>query len=209
MILRKIVNEDGKIVYEPIEFKEAVNINKTELVFTDEDEEEKYDHFGDETDEETKIKNKNVSFDFSKLANLGSKISERFTSNRNTQNPKIQKLIGILPFLDDEDIKEIVDEIINNSQDYKDLPLAAIMPFLSDKDADRLFMELVVKDGVSEGNNLSSLAPFVSEECLEKFVDEYINGRYQYVNIDSLYPFMDSKTVKKLFRHQLIKRQNE
>lgn len=209
MILRKIVNEDGKIIYEPIEFEEAVKLNKKELLFTDEDEEERYDHFGDEEDDEPKLKNKTFSFDFSNLADLGNKISRKLTGNLHNQNPKTQKLISVLPFLDDEDIAEIVDEIINKSEKYKDLPLAAIMPFLSDEAADRLFMEFVDKGYVSDDFNISSIAPFVSDECLDKFVDEYINGKYQNVDIDALYPFMDSKTVKKLFKYILNKKENE
>lgn len=38
MILKKVVNENGKIVYEPIRFEDAVKLSKKELVFTDEDE---------------------------------------------------------------------------------------------------------------------------------------------------------------------------
>ena len=213
MILKKIVNEDGKIIYEPIEIEEALNLNKKELVFTDEDEEERYDHFGDEEDEEgkeetQKIKNKTISIDLSNIANLGNKISRKITEKLNNQNTKTQKIISLLPFLDDDDISEIVNEIINDSEEYKDLPLESIMPFLPDEDADRLFMEFVGKDNLGEEFHISSIVPFVSEKCLDKFVEEYINGKYQKVDIDSLYPFMDSKTVKKLFKHILYKKEN-
>ena len=213
MILKKIVNEDGKIIYEPIEIEEALNLNKKELVFTYEDEEERYDHFGDEEDEESeeetqKIKNKTISIDLSNIADFGNKISRKITEKLNNQNTKTQKIISLLPFLDDDDISEIVNEIINDSEEYKDLPLESIMPFLPDEDADRLFMEFVGKDNLGEEFHISSIVPFVSEKCLDKFVEEYINGKYQKVDIDSLYPFMDNKTVKKLFKHILYKKEN-
>jgi hypothetical protein len=207
MILRKVVNDEGKIVYEPIEFKEAVHVNKDELVFTDEEEKERYDDFQDE--EEDNSPNQSFSFDFSKLANLGKKTNRIFRGNQNTLNPKNQRLMGVLPFMDDEDIAEIVNEIINHSEEYKDLPLVAIMPFLSSEDADRLFMEFVVNKTVHEDTQLISLAPFVSETCLDKFVDEYVNGKYQQVDMDALYPFMGSKTIKKLFKYVLNKKENQ
>ena len=60
MILKKVVSKNGKILYEPIKLEEALKISKAELVFTDEDEEERYDDFDDELDKEPKSNNKNM-----------------------------------------------------------------------------------------------------------------------------------------------------
>ena len=62
-----------------------------------------------------------------------------------------------------------------------------------------MFLTLLEKGKLGKTTSILSIAPFLSEEALDKFVDHYIKGQYQHVNVNSLYPFMDSKTVKKLF----------
>ena len=47
MILRKVI-KDGKEVYEKIDFNEAVKINKSELIFTSEYEEDEFDDYIEE-----------------------------------------------------------------------------------------------------------------------------------------------------------------
>jgi|688.fasta_scaffold128408_3 hypothetical protein len=195
MILRKVVSENGKIVYEPIPFQEAIKISKTELVFTDEDEEEEYDDFIDESDEELKSNKKDIN-------------NRLFHGKPIIVMPqiKIQKIISGLPFLDDEDLKEMVDEITSNSSAYKDLPIAALMPFLDDEDADRLFLKCVDDDHLSKKFDISSMVHFVSEACLDKLAEGYMLGKYQHINLDAVYPFMSSKTIKKLFKYHLNKK---
>jgi hypothetical protein len=175
MILRKVVSENGKIVYEPITFEEALKISKAELVFTDEDEEERFDDMGEDAEPRSK-------------------------------NPNIQNIMMGLPFLDDEDLKEMVDDIIKDSSNYQDLPLVAIMPFLSEEDADRLFLKCIGDKTLSLRFDISSLVHFVSEACLDKLADEYVKGNYQDVDVDALYPFMSSKTIKKVFKYHLNKK---
>ena len=104
-----------------------------------------------------------------------------------------------------EDLHELVENIINNSEEYKDLQLVNVFPFLETNDCDALFLKLVVEDK-SEKYNIASLAPFVSKECLSKFVDEYVNGNYQDINMSMLYPFLDSKDIKRVFKYILSKK---
>jgi hypothetical protein len=198
MILRRVVSENGKIVYEPIPFQEAIKISKTELVFTDEDEEEEFDDFIDESDEEPKSNKKDINY---RLFRGKPVIDLGVESDKN-----IQKIISGLPFLDDEDLKEMVDEITSNSSAYKDLPIAALMPFLDDEDADRLFLKCVDDDHLSKKFDISSMVHFVSEACLDKLAEGYMLGKYQHINLDAVYPFMSSKTIKKLFKYHLNKK---
>lgn len=109
-------------------------------------------------------------------------------------------ITGALPFMDDEDIHELVLDIINNEEKYKNINLCSIMPFLKNEDCDLLFFSFI-KDARLKTEELASIAPFVSNECLSKVVDEYINGNYSYLKMDVLYPFMNSKDVKKLFNY--------
>lgn len=83
-----------------------------------------------------------------------------------------------------------------------------VMPFVSKEHADKLFLAFIEEGGLKEDFNVVTLAPFVSDTCLDKFVDQYLEGHYQHVNVDLLYPFMDSKTVKKLFKYILSKKES-
>ena len=71
------------------------------------------------------------------------------------------------------------------------------MPFLSTEDCDALFKKALDENWAIVVN----IVPFVSSTALSIFVDEYINGNYQNIDIESLYPFIDSKDIKKLFQH--------
>jgi hypothetical protein len=107
MILKKVVNENGKIVYEPIQFEDAVKLSKKELVFTDEDEEERYDDFGDESDEEPKSNKKDINYRLFRgkpIIDLGDQAN----------NKNIQKIMMGLPFLDDEDLKDVEQGLSDN-----------------------------------------------------------------------------------------------
>lgn len=75
-----------------------------------------------------------------------------------------------------------------------------IFPFLDKKDCDKLFMQFVI-EGKDCKYPIVALAPFVSQECLSKLVDEYLNGKYQDVEMSTLYPFLDKKDVKRVFNH--------
>ncbi|MDE5855944.1 MAG: hypothetical protein K2H06_02755, partial [Anaeroplasmataceae bacterium] len=93
--------------------------------------------------------------------------------------------------------------IINDGENskYKDFDLEELFPFLNDEDTELLFIK-----GISEHNSKIdpvALAPFVSEKALTVFVDEYLKGNYQDVDIDGLYPFMKSSDIKRLFIHFL------
>lgn len=279
MILRKI-NVDGKIMYEQIDFQDAIVMKDTEFEFTDENEKDDFedaveslgelrekvdelmgileemdgndklsiqtrleeiknalymsieehelDLYEDELDEiedqidelkddsdddddddddnhnrrfkfEFKGENINLGKDFGNV--FGETFGNMFDQNKNS---KSNKLIMALPFLDKEDIHEIVEKILANTEEYKDLNLIAVFPFLHKNDCDKLFMRFVL-DGDNEKYPIVSLAPFVSKECLSKFVDEYVNGNFQEVEINLLYPFLDTKDVKRVFKYVLTK----
>lgn len=279
MILRKI-NIDGKIMYEQIDFQDAIVMKDTEFEFTDENEKDDFedaveslgelrekvdelmgileemdgndklsiqtrleeiknalymsieehelDLYEDELDEiedqidelkddsdddddddddnhnrrfkfEFKGENINLGKDFGNV--FGETFGNMFDQNKNS---KSNKLIMALPFLDKEDIHEIVEKILANTEEYKELNLIAVFPFLHKNDCDKLFMRFVL-DGDNEKYPIVSLAPFVSKECLSKFVDEYVNGNFQEVEINLLYPFLDTKDVKRVFKYVLTK----
>jgi len=65
----------------------------------------------------------------------------------------------------------------------------------------------VLEDNNKSKQSIICLAPFISKECLSSLVDEYIKGNYQEVQIDHLYPFMDSQDVKRVFKYIISKKE--
>ena len=219
MILKKLLEND-KEVFVPISLDEAITLDVSMLVFTDEDSYDEYEERIDELEEEEEDEDEDVeSFTYNS--------NEKFTNQKltkeevndlvrntfgaakevmssvggmfkdTTRTPKSKKLISMLPFMDDEDIHEIVIGILENNEEYKDLDLVSIMPFLSNEDCDALFKKALDENWT----NIVNIVPFVSSKALSLFVDEFIDGKYQNVDIESLYPFIDSKDIKKLFKH--------
>ncbi len=121
--------------------------------------------------------------------------------NFKNEDKVTNKLIKILPFMDEEDIHEIVDKILNDDPDFKGVNVVAIMPFLDEEDCDKIFLKKLQDDD----DVTIELINYVSEECLSYLVDAYINGKFPNLNVDKLYPFLDGDDVKKLFYFELRK----
>ena len=185
MILRKII-EDGKTKYEEISFEDALKYeNKNELVFTDEDEQDEFEDRLEELedlDDDEDIHYFNFNFNNQKKTNKN-------------------KLVTMLPFLDKEYLKEIVDGIINEEEEYKNLDLVVLFPYIGEEECDRLFKKFIFENKECDKHYIICVAPFVSKEALSNFVDEYTKGNYQNVNVDALYPFMSPHDVKKMFKY--------
>ena len=217
MILKRIIDENGNEVFIKISMEDALKESKSVLVFSSEDEEEEYDEALDNEEEKEEAKEdlkdvfdniKNIfnSKEVESALNSTSDILNNvfsFSSSNKKEKTKADKIISMLPFMDKEDIHELVQDILNGSEEYKDIPLQAIFPLLSREDCDALFIKSV-EDPESK-INICSLAPFVSNEALSSFVDKYIDGQYQDVNINVLYPFLKSSDIKKLFKYVVNK----
>ena len=192
MILKKTI-VDEKEIYQPISFDEALKQgNKDGLIFTDEDEREAFE----EAMEEETADGEN---DERAFANEGAASShKRFFKRGN--------ITAMLPFLDDDELHDIVCDMIEHKDGYSNLNILVAMPFLSDSDCDELFMAYVVKGEYEKQSDIVAMAPFVSEKCLGALVDEYVEGKYQTLDMSALYPFMASKDIKKLFDYFLKQR---
>ena len=136
-----------------------------------------------------------------------SSIADFFKDETFNPKSKASKIYKMMPYMDDEDLHEVVVKIIDGDEEYKDINVSAIVPFLSSSDCDLLFINAIEKH--EKNKVIKKMAPFVSQECLSKFSDEYIKGNYQYVNIDYLYPFMAAKDIKKVFKYIISKDNKE
>ena len=132
-----------------------------------------------------------------------SQVADFFKDETANPKSKASKIYKMMPYMDEEDLHEVVEKIIDGDEEYKDINVSAIVPFLSTNDCDLLFINAIEKH--EKNKVIRKMAPFVSQECLSKFSDEYIKGNYQYVNIDYLYPFMASKDIKKVFKYIISK----
>lgn len=208
MILRKVVI-DNKVAFEEISFEDALKYeNKNELVFTDEDEKEEFEDALEEIQEVNEeieeleeelnsLKEKKIHLNFNEKG-INIDFGNLFSIKSGT---KSNKLLGALPFMDKEDTYEIVEEILNNQEDYKEISLVSIFPYLAKEDCDKLFNRFILEDNNKSKQCITALAPFISKECLSSLVDEYVKGNYQDVQIDHLYPFMESRDVKRVFKY--------
>jgi hypothetical protein len=188
MILKK-VQIDGKDAFVPINIEEAKLLAKQgiDLTFTNEDEKEDfYDDLEEDEEEE--------DYDDS-----SEDMKEDVSANPNS---KIAKLMKVLPFLEEEDLSDFIKEVLSGKESLKDINIMAFLPFLSEEDCDKLFLK-----AIHDGNTrykASSIAPFVSEEVLSVIVDQYLEGKLpQEQRMDSLYPFLSSADVKRVFQHLL------
>ena len=192
MILKKVtINE--KTVYEQISMEEAIRLeNKKDLVFTGEDEQDEFEDLLESLEEGVDRNTEDRRF-----AKLG-KVRLRHKREK-AFDMKNGNIISMLPYMDEKDVHETVEEIITNPEEYKDAPLTAMLPFLEEEDCDALFKRLVIEGEHYDGVDLSPFGPFVSTKCLEKLVDAYIEGKKPNIDFGGLYAFMESKDIKRLF----------
>lgn len=113
------------------------------------------------------------------------------------------KLLRLLPYMSEEDAHEFCKKLIASDEMIKKVNIADIMPFVSKDDCDALFLKcIIITDGKSD---IAKAVPYVSKSCLAVVVDDYINGKYPELDMDSLYPFLSDEEIKKIFYHIINK----
>ncbi|HAV19545.1 MAG TPA: hypothetical protein DCX17_00785 [Firmicutes bacterium] len=222
MILKKII-KDGQEIYvklTPEEAKEASK-NDDEFIHVDEDDDdEDIDEALDEEKEEEKEKEKEREgrhgrgsmFEFTQrikndinrsirphMRHLG----KTFSFTDEDDDPETSKLMRILPFMDEDDVHEIMQKYLDSDPKFAKLKLPAIMPFLSEADCDEVFKKALTTKELER--YISAIVPFVSEKALSGLVDQYLEGKYPNLNVDRLYPFLNPKDIKRIFHHLMDK----
>ncbi len=223
MILKKVM-KDNQIVYVEISKEEAANAeNKDEtVVYLDEEtkseepvknDEETTEKPEDEIDADDEEDDETPSFARGFARRIKHNIDRQMrragvhthfhTSDDEDDDPKTRKLMMMLPFMDEEDIHEIIEKYLAGDADFSKLKLPAIMPFLNEQDCDAVFKKALTSKELN--HYLMAVAPFVSQAALSKLIDQYLAGEYPDLDIDSLYPFLDPKDIKRAFHHWLKK----
>ncbi|MGI6360538.1 MAG: hypothetical protein ACOX02_05845 [Acholeplasmatales bacterium] len=197
---RKLIQEKDKL-RENVELIHKTTSNFDEYILElDEIVSELKEIDGEIKETVNKKENKSSILDFKEFGDMIGGAFRKVLNKDDSSNPnsRTNKLLKILPFLDEEEKMEIVKEILSDSEYFEGIKLVVIMPFLEEEDCDKIFMHQVKKDN----KDLQSLLPFVSESLLEELVDKYINGEIE-MNMDMLYPFLKVEEIKKIFFYEL------
>jgi hypothetical protein len=109
-----------------------------------------------------------------------------------------------LPFMDRNDLEELVDKII--SGEVTEVSLYKTFPFLSNESLDKLVDHMIKEQ---DRKNLTRSLPFVSKETLNKIKVAIDEGKLEDFDDSRLLPFMDSAGIKDLFYAKLRKQKEE
>lgn len=200
-----------KVIIDGQEYYQKVSDEKENLR---EDFEENFEeNFGEEIKQKTKNFNNNIQDFVNNILEQTSEIVEEATKPYKKKNKKAEKrsskasrILNMLPYMDDEDIEELVEKILEDDELAKEIDLSSVLPYVDDDFCDKLFLKQLDLDENSP--IIDDMIIYVSEECLSEVVDNYINGQYQNLEIDKFYPYLDSDDVKKLFYYELKKKTN-
>ena len=155
-------------------------------------------------DKETKGSSKQKQ-EFKSIEDISGIINEAFAGIRNVfvdLSGKGNGIVSMLPFLGKEEKKELVQMIIDGHEDVKNLKLSSVFPFLDESDCDKIFLAKMKEIPTKE---ITALFPFVSKEALSVMVDEYLEGNFEGLNMNTVYPFLDQESIKKIFYKELKK----
>ena len=155
-------------------------------------------------DKETKGSSKQKQ-EFKSIEDISGIINEAFAGIRNVfvdLSGKGNGIVSMLPFLGKEEKKELVQMIIDGHEDAKNLKLSSVFPFLDESDCDKIFLAKMKEIPTKE---ITALFPFVSKEALSVMVDEYLEGNFEGLNMNTVYPFLDQESIKKIFYKELKK----
>lgn len=128
--------------------------------------------------------------------------------DRANQKRKADKLAKMLPFLDEAEIHEIAEKVLAGDEAYKGIDIASLMPFMSKEDCGVLFeksLEANDKEPGVDGKLYLKCVPYVDEAVLSKLVDRYVEGGFENIRMDNIYPYLSAADVKRIFYYELNK----
>lgn len=208
MILKKVI-EDNKEIYVPISLEEAAQLkDRSLLVFTSEDSEDEFEDYLDELEEREEEERERLEEEREKMEDKWEekmdKLEEKLDKLKDfdvfnfdfSHIGKGSKIMSILPFLSREQLSEIVNGYIDGTLEY-DINITCLFPFICREDCDKLFNKFLSDESLH--SYVYKIIPFVSSNVLQEFVNEYVNGKYQNIDVKKIYPFLPNYSIKQLF----------
>jgi len=116
----------------------------------------------------------------------------------------MSKLIHILPFMDNDDLKELANKII--SGEVKGVKMHMLYPFLSKSDLNEIIKTMIEKDDIA---NLKYVLPFASKEMVQQIYDGVKEGKIKGLKEHYLYPFLEKDKIKEMFNDLVSKAAEE
>ena len=113
-----------------------------------------------------------------------------------------KKILEILPFLDESYLMELAIKIIDNDSKYDNLQLKDVVCFMNSSDTDNVFFNLLT----NKDERYKDIIPFISNEALSKIAHLYIEGKCQFIDMNSIYPFLSNEDIKLVFEAALKNR---
>lgn len=215
MILKKVTkdNQTTYVEISPSEAEEARKNGETVIEVADEKKEEEHErnhehgphiNMGSNAMRFAEHMKERIERDIGpEMRKFGHRFSFHQESDDEADDSINSRLLRILPFMEDEDVHEIVQKVLASDPEFAKLKLPAIMPFLNDEDCDAVFKKALTTKELER--YIVAVVPFVSQKALAVLVDQYLEGAYPDLNIDGLYPFLDSKDIRRIFNYLMKK----
>lgn len=114
----------------------------------------------------------------------------------------MKNLISMLPFLEAEELNELILKIKENNGEYKGLRLEPLLPYLNDVVIDNLFIEKL-----NNNEEPVSMAPFVSDEAMNELLKLFLDNQIN-IKIQKFIPFFNNDQITMLFEKVKIEEYN-
>jgi len=105
------------------------------------------------------------------------------------------KYIHMLPFLDNEDLDELIEKIL--SGEVKGIKMMMLYPFL-DKETIEKLVDHLIKENKSK--DLIHSLPFISKEKINEIYDKILDGTLSDISEMALMPFLGKSKIKEIFK---------
>lgn len=106
-----------------------------------------------------------------------------------------------LIYMDEDDVDKLCQQLVDDPEFKCEFSLDDLLPYASEEGIDKLFLHYA-----KQGKYYESALPYVSDKCLHQFVVNYCENPDFDVDIDALYPYLESKDISLLLKTYLKKR---
>jgi len=112
----------------------------------------------------------------------------------------------MLPFLDKEELSELLDSLIKGELKEENIRISALLPFLEKEQISHLFERAVA----GEANiRPAAILPFLDEDDYEGIIDSLVENEPETLSLEELLPFLSEANIKKVFRLFLEKEKKQ
>ena len=105
------------------------------------------------------------------------------------------KYTNLLPFMEEEELREVANEII--SGELKGVKLQTLFPFLGREDLHEIVDKLIEK---GETSAIQSAIPFISKDKVLDIYNAARDGKLPNFDASRCLPFLSSDKIKEIFR---------